>query len=219
MAKKSAKSSSVKKAKSKRKLPTSKGAKKRSTKTSSTADYISLSGERWPLERDVLFRPDRLKYVRKLLVNDGCVFCRCANEPPQFETLCVYQTEWSMVVLNKYPYNSGHMLVLPRRHTGDLFSLSDVEYADLNVLVRKTMGIVKSVYEPAGFNVGMNHGRVSGAGIPDHLHYHIVPRWAGDLNFFPLIAETKAVIEKLETTFDRLQTSFQTEEAKGKIRK
>lgn len=188
----------------------------RGSKSSRRSDnFVQLGEERWPLERDVLFRPERLKYVRKLIPEQGCVFCRCAAQPPHFETLCIYQTEHSMVVLNKYPYNSGHVLVLPKRHVGEVFDLSEEEYVDLALLQRQCMEVVREVYEPAGFNLGMNHGRVSGAGIPEHLHYHIVPRWAGDLNFFPLIAETKVVIENLETSFDRLRTSFHNLKLKG----
>lgn len=172
-------------------------------------DFLQIAGERWPMERNVLFRPERLQYVRKLIPEVGCVFCRCATNEPKFETLCVYQTKHSMVVLNKFPYNSGHVLVLPKRHVGEIFALEDEEYFDLMNLIRLAARAVENAYQPAGFNLGMNHGRVSGAGIPEHLHYHIVPRWAGDLNFFPLIAETKVVIENLETSFDRLRTSFQ----------
>jgi ATP adenylyltransferase len=173
---------------------------------------LQLGKDIWPLERDVFFRPDRFKYVRKLLKPEGCVFCRAAENPLVFDTLCVYQTKASMVVLNKFPYNSGHLLVLPRRHCGDLLALSQEEYADLGDVVRKTVQAMKDLYNPAGFNLGLNLGAVSGAGIPDHLHYHLVPRWAGDLNFFPLIAETKVVIEPLQVTFDRLLEYFKTHE-------
>lgn len=176
-------------------------------------NFLQLGAERWPLERNVLFRPERLQYVRKLLPETSCVFCRCASSPPKFETLCVYQSKHSMVVLNKYPYNSGHVLVLPKRHVGEIFQLSAEEYSDLMDLVRLTAQVVTDAYQPAGFNMGMNHGRVSGAGIPEHLHFHIIPRWAGDLNFFPLIAETKVVIENLDSSFDRLRLSFQNRES------
>lgn len=170
----------------------------------------------WPMERDVLFRPDRFKYVRKLLKPEGCVFCHAAKETPTFDSLCVYQTEHSMIVLNKFPYNSGHLLVLPRRHCGDLLKLSEAEHADLNNCVRLAMKAQIDLYQPAGQNIGMNHGAVSGAGIPDHLHYHLIPRWAGDLNFFPLIAETKVVIETLEQTWDRFHSHFHSHAGRPK---
>ncbi len=163
---------------------------------------------KWPLKRDVLFRPDRLKYVRKLIHEDGCVFCKAAQNEIDFETLCVKKTKYSMIVVNKYPYNSGHLLVLPLKHIADFHDLSKDEYSDLMELVREAAQAQKDLYQPGGLNFGLNQGAVAGAGIPGHLHYHLVPRWSGDLNFFPLVAETKVVIESLETTFDRLVAYF-----------
>ncbi len=173
---------------------------------------MQIGSDIWPMERDVLFRPDRMKYVRKLVKADGCVFCRAAKEKAEFETLCVYKTKHSMVVINKFPYNSGHLLVLPLRHCGDLLKLKEKEYADLNATIRKSMQALKDIYEPGGINLGLNHGAVAGAGIPDHLHYHLIPRWSGDLNFFPLIAETKVLVESLEQTYKRLSSYFKKHE-------
>jgi ATP adenylyltransferase len=149
-----------------------------------------------------------MKYVRKLIKTEGCVFCTSATQPKSFETLCVYQSKLSQIVLNKYPYNSGHLLVLPNRHCGDLLELNEEEYNDLHKTLKLAIQAVTQVYQPNGFNLGLNHGATGGAGIPDHLHYHIVPRWNGDLNFFPLIAETKLVIEEVEQTYQRYQTFF-----------
>ncbi len=171
--------------------------------------YLTLGKEVWPLERDVLFRPDRLKYVRKLIHAEGCVFCT-ASKAVSFETLCVYRTKHSMIVLNKYPYNSGHVLVLPIKHKGQIFALTEDEFADLHLTLRLAMKAITDTYQPGGINVGLNHGLTAGAGIPEHLHYHLIPRWAGDLNFFPLIAETKVVIENLEQTYERLQNFFES---------
>lgn len=165
---------------------------------------IQINDKIWPMERDVLFRPDRLKYVRKLVKPEGCVFCTATQEAMSLETLCVYKSEYSMVVLNKYPYNSGHVLVLPLRHCGDLLTLADAEFMDLQNTVKLVMRALNDLYQPGGINVGLNHGAVAGAGIPEHLHYHVIPRWAGDLNFFPLIAETKVLVESLEQTYDKL---------------
>lgn len=193
----------------KKKSKTKKTAKKKSqAKGSRSAPSLHLNSQIWPLEKDILFRPDRYKYVRKLVVPEGCVFCLPAKGEPSFENLCVYKTKHSMVVVNKFPYNSGHVLVLPQRHCGDLLDLPEAEYVDLQHLVRTTVKALKEVYKPAGFNIGLNHGAVAGAGIPEHLHYHIIPRWAGDLNFFPLIAETKVVVESLEQSFERLLRYF-----------
>jgi Diadenosine tetraphosphate (Ap4A) hydrolase and other HIT family hydrolases len=182
--------------------------KKAVTKKKKTEASLKIGKEIWPMERDVLFRPDRMKYVRKLIKSEGCVFCKAAKNEPSFETLCVYKSKHSMVLLNKFPYNSGHVLVLPIRHCGDLLKLSDAEYQDINKTIRLVMKGLEDIYQPGGMNLGMNHGAVAGAGIPEHLHYHVIPRWSGDLNFFPLIAETKVLVESLEQTYERLLGYF-----------
>ncbi len=168
-----------------------------------------IGDEIWPVERDILYRPDRLKYVRKLIKTDGCVFCKTAQSQICFESLLIYKSKYSMTVMNKFPYNPGHVLILPQRHCGSLLELSDAEFLDLNELVRKTFHAVEKAYSPSGVNIGLNHGAVAGAGIPDHLHYHIVPRWTGDMNFFPLIAETKALPSDLESSYQLLHKAFE----------
>lgn len=183
------------------------GIKKVKTKQSKVSS-VHLDEQVWPIERDIFFRPARMKYVRKLIKPQGCVFCTSAEKPATQKTLCVYKTQYSQVVVNKYPYNSGHVLVLPLRHIGDIMQLSDEEYSDLHLTLKRAIKVIQTVYQPHGFNLGMNHGVTGGAGIPDHLHYHIVPRWNGDLNFFPLIAETKLVIETAESTFKKLNKEF-----------
>ncbi|WP_413582228.1 HIT family protein [Bdellovibrio sp. HCB288] len=200
-----AKKKTAKKSSSKKTTP-----KKSSSKVSggTVKATICINHEIWPMERDVLFRPDRMKYVRKLIKPEGCVFCNAAKNGVSFDSLCVYKTKHSMVVLNKFPYNSGHVLVLPRRHCGDLLKLSDGEYTDLQQTIRVTMAAINSIYEPGGINLGLNHGAVAGAGIPEHLHYHMIPRWSGDLNFFPLIAETKVLVESLEQTYEKFLEYF-----------
>ena len=174
----------------------------------------NMDKEVWPLERDIFFRPGRMKYVRKLIKTNGCVFCLSGQNNPSVKNFCVFKTKYSQVVINKFPYNNGHVLVLPLRHTGELLNLSDEEYFDLQNLIRLTFKIISNEYKPQGFNLGLNHGAIGGAGIPDHLHYHIVPRWHGDLNFFPLIAETKLVIEDVRTTYKRLKKAFQKQNKK-----
>lgn len=202
----------------KKKKKTSRAVKKKSAASRTTSSRVSVSQEAflqinesiWPLERDVLFRPDRYKYVRKVLQTTDCVFCQPAVRPPQIETLCLHQTRYSMIVLNKFPYNSGHLLILPLRHCGDLMDLNVDEFTDLHATLKIAMQACQQIYQPQGFNLGMNHGAVAGAGIPQHLHYHLIPRWAGDLNFFPLIAETKVVIESLEQSYSRYKEYFQS---------
>ena len=186
-------------AKAKKKTIEKKSAKKTTAKKSSD----------WPYKRNVLFRPDRMVYVRKLIKNDGCVFCLSAKNPMSVETLCVYKSEYSQIVINKYPYNNGHLLVLPLDHIGDLLNLSPERFNDLHRTIRLGVEAAKAVYQPTGYNIGLNNGTAAGAGIPDHLHYHIVPRWGGDLNFFPLIAETKIVIEKVEDSYNKFLDFFE----------
>ncbi len=180
-------------------------AKKTSTKKKSTT---SKKADVWPLARNVFFRPDRHSYVRKMIKPIGCVFCKSASQKLSLDTLCVFKSEHSQIVLNKYPYNTGHVLVLPLRHNGDILNLSDIEYDDLHKTLKIAIAAVKKVYDPNAFNIGLNHGVTSGAGIPDHLHYHLVPRWNGDLNFFPLIAETKVVIETNEQAYKKMTEYF-----------
>lgn len=164
----------------------------------------------WPQERDGMFRPDRVRYVRQLKAKtDQCVFCEALKKNEfSVDTLVLYKTQYSMVILNKYPYNTGHLLILPLRHEGNLELLTAEEIQDLALLKQKCLGILKKEYNCTGLNIGLNHGHVAGAGIPEHLHWHIVPRWMGDTNFFPLIAETKVLVESLETSFKRLRPYF-----------
>jgi ATP adenylyltransferase len=167
-----------------------------------------ISKDIWPQERDFLERPDRYKYVRKIIKPDGCVFCNTLKQERNFQSLLLWSSNHTMVVMNKYPYNTGHLLVLPVRHTGDLADLSDTEYKELSQVVRLSVAIVRHVYTCSGLNIGMNHGHVAGAGIPDHLHWHIVPRWQGDTNFFTVIAETKVLPESVEQSYYKIKPMF-----------
>lgn len=162
----------------------------------------------WPQERDFFERPDRYRYVRKLLPKSDCVFCEASAKGENSDSLILKQDEHCIVIMNKYPYNTGHLLVLPREHKANIWDLSDETLAAIAKWQRRSVEILKAVFDCQGFNLGMNHGAVAGAGIPSHLHWHIIPRWGGDTNFFPLIAETKVLPETLETTYSRLQAHF-----------
>ncbi len=172
--------------------------------------------EVWPLEHDFFERPDRYKYVRKIFVPQSCVFCAAEKTEPSFKSLLLAKTEHSMVIMNKYPYNTGHLLVLPRRHVANIWDLSEAELFDITKWLQKSMLILDKVYGCKGMNMGMNHGAVAGAGIPEHIHWHIIPRWFGDTNFFPLIAKTKALPETVKQSFDRLKKSFKEEQKSWK---
>lgn len=176
--------------------------------SNSKSDSIFKYEDQWPLQRNIFFRPERMKYVKKINLPKTCVFCMSANKKINFKTLCVYKSKYSQIILNKYPYNNGHLLVLPLSHCGDLMQLNSESYFDLQETLRLGIQAIQEVYNPQGLNIGMNHGKASGAGIPDHLHYHLVPRWSGDLNFFPLIAETKIVIESLESSYKKFKNYF-----------
>lgn len=169
----------------------------------------------WPAERDVLARPHRLKYVRRLIQPEGCVFCWADKNWRDPDSLVLLRASQSMVILNKYPYNNGHLLIVPRRHQADFTKLTAKQSAQMNLLLKESLKILSKVYRPDGFNTGMNLGKVAGAGIPEHLHLHIVPRWGGDTNFLPLIAETKLVVETNEQSYNQLRPHFMKLEKQG----
>lgn len=165
----------------------------------------------WPQERDFFERPERYRYVRKLIKTDGCVFCEAAKAKLNPESLVLAQDDEVMVVMNKYPYNSGHLLILPRQHIGNIWDLSEKANSRLAYWLKVASQILTKELGCQGLNLGMNHGAVAGAGIPEHLHWHIIPRWGGDTNFFPLIAETKVLPETLQQTYSRLRPHFDKE--------
>ncbi len=178
------------------------------SKSKKMSSVAMLRSEIWPQERDFLLRPERYRYVRKLIRPSSCVFCTSASAGVGFEHLVLHQTSFAMVVMNKYPYNTGHLLILPKRHCGRLPDLRGEERSQIYELLHHAVEILERVYQNEGFNIGLNHGAVAGAGIPDHLHWHIVPRWSGDTNFFPLIAETKVLAASMEDSYSRLHTEF-----------
>lgn len=179
-----------------------------SKKASETAPKKDWLTPLWPTERDIMERPDRYKYVRKLIKIDGCVFCNSIKDGVNFESLILYIGKSGVVIMNKFPYNTGHLLVLPKRHNGNFPELTKEENRELADLLQISSEILLKELGCQGLNLGLNHGAVAGAGIPEHLHWHIVPRWGGDTNFFPLIAETKALPETLEQTYNRLRPHF-----------
>ena len=162
----------------------------------------------WPNERDYLARPGRYKYLRKEKKQKTCIFCDIFSSGVSQDSLCLYKTEGISVVVNKYPYNSGHLLVLPTKHYGDLSEMPRETVEAMSVCIQKIVKIVKKVYSCEGLNVGCNQGAVAGAGIPGHFHWHIIPRWMGDTNFFPLIGHTKLTLETPQQTYDKLFSYF-----------
>ena len=139
----------------------------------------------------------------------GCLFCRVIENPndPDAE-LVVWRPEGAIVLLNKFPYNAGHVMVAPIAHQGELENLDEVQTADLMRATKSTITVLRQTLKPEGFNIGANTGRAAGAGIPDHIHLHVVPRWNGDTNFMPVLAEVKVVNEHLLQTAAKLREAF-----------
>jgi ATP adenylyltransferase len=154
-----------------------------------------------------IWAPWRGEYLKKDKKN-YCVFCYLSQSKLSKENLVLYKTKHSYVVMNKFPYNNGHILVIPNSHIDSFDNLNEKEYLDLSYLLKQSIAIVKDTINPQAINIGMNLGKEAGAGIYDHLHYHVVPRWDGDTNFMPIIAETKLISEHLNTTYDKLYLGF-----------
>jgi ATP adenylyltransferase len=155
-----------------------------------------------------LWAPWRLEYIAHADEQDGCVFCAEAGGELGDDTLVVQRGERCLALLNKFPYSSGHLMVAPLRHVGGFEELDDAEALELHRLAGDGMAALAAVYAPQGFNLGWNLGRVAGAGIVDHVHQHVVPRWGGDTNFMPVLADVKVLPEHLRETRERLAAAW-----------
>jgi ATP adenylyltransferase len=156
-----------------------------------------------------LYAPWRMEYI-DAQPQPGCLFCslREAPEADDRANLVLFRAPDATAVLNKFPYNSGHLMVAPRAHVGSLTELDDAQTLGLMALVRRSLSVLQRVMGPEGFNVGANLGRVAGAGIPDHVHVHVVPRWNGDTNFMPVLDEVKVINEHLSRTWEKVAEGF-----------
>lgn len=160
-----------------------------------------------------LFRPWRMAYVSGPKSGEeggppGCFLCEAVASSDDAASLVVVRAEHALVLLNRFPYNSGHVMVVPRRHVGELEDLEPEERAGIMELVTQTVVVLKAEMTPDGCNVGLNLGRAAGAGAPDHLHVHAVPRWSGDTNFMPVLGDTMVLPEALESTRAKLSARF-----------
>ncbi len=147
-----------------------------------------------------------MNYIRKASEVAECIFCKASNSTNDEENLVVFKTKHSIVMLNAYPYNTGHVMVAPRRHVSRVELLHDYEVLDLFNSLKNIIECLNEEYKPDGYNIGLNIGKVAGAGIEAHLHIHVVPRWLGDTNYMPVIADTKVMPEDLKTTLSRLKS-------------
>lgn len=157
-----------------------------------------------------LWAPWRMEFI-DAPKREGCIFCDFPGEQDEEadqRNLIVHRSTHAFTLLNRFPYNSGHLMTVPRAHVARLDDLPPEAFADLHEELRRAVAVVRQVYRPQGFNVGMNLGQVAGAGIADHLHYHVVPRWGGDTNFMPVLADTKVIVEHLDTTWMRVRKAF-----------
>jgi ATP adenylyltransferase len=156
-----------------------------------------------------LWAPWRLEYIQQAGEDEGCVFCaEAAGELAEDASLLVHRGSSAIVILNKFPYSSGHLLVAPIRHVGELAGLTSDEVLELHALGVAGIDALGLTYGPGGFNLGWNLGRAAGAGIADHVHLHVVPRWLGDTNFMPVLADVKVLPEHLLETRDRLREAW-----------
>jgi ATP adenylyltransferase len=154
-----------------------------------------------------IWAPWRIQYI-EMEKAKGCILCGKPKENNDAPNYILHRGEKNFVILNSYPYNPGHLMVAPYRHVASLEGLTDEELHEHFEIVSRSLKVLRRVFNPAGFNIGINMGRVAGAGIDDHIHTHIVPRWPGDTNFMPVIADVRVVPEALAETYEKLKGEF-----------
>ena len=159
------------------------------------------------MDDKILWAPWRAKFILGKK-ETGCIFCKRLKMKDSVKNLIIYRGEKTFVILNKFPYNSGHTLIVPKRHVGQIEKLTVEESREFFELTQKTVSVIKKTLKPSSLNLGMNLGQVSGAGIPGHLHMHVVPRWHGDTNFMPVIGQTSVVSVPLEPIYKALKKEF-----------
>jgi ATP adenylyltransferase len=156
-----------------------------------------------------IWAPWRLEYIKNAeKTNSECIFCTKPEENKDKENLIVHKDKYCFIILNKYPYNNGHLMVVPYEHKSDFLQFSDDVLLNIQNVIQKAIKALNNTMAPHGFNIGINMGRPAGAGIADHLHYHIVPRWNGDTNYMPVLSNTKVVSEALDQTWEKLHEEF-----------
>ncbi len=161
---------------------------------------------------DYLWAPWRMPYLKaEHSPMEGCIFCEKINQPDAEEHI-LYRGETCFVMLNRYPYSNGHMMIVPYAHVPSVQALDDDVLLEMLHLVRECLCILRKVDQPHGFNIGVNEGRAAGAGIAEHVHLHIVPRWSGDANYMTVVGHTRVIPEGLDTTYARLKPHFENRE-------
>ena len=156
----------------------------------------------------VLWAPWRMEYILSEKKGVSCIFCPGDYRTQDEERLILYVGSLSMVMMNRFPYNNGHLLVAPIKHEKGLEDLSHEENLDILLMVRRSISILKEIMNPEGFNVGLNLGRVPGGGMEEHMHFHIVPRWNGDTNYMTVFGEVRVIPEHIKETYKKLRNAF-----------
>jgi len=155
-----------------------------------------------------LWAPWRIQYVTRPK-ETGCILCQKSKENKDETNFILHRSQNNFIILNAFPYNPGHLMIAPYRHIANLQDLSDDEVTDHFNLVKKSLALLKEILNPDGFNIGLNIGKVAGAGIEEHLHTHIVPRWQGDVNFMPVLSNTRVISEELAATYKKLRVAIE----------
>ena len=154
-----------------------------------------------------IWAPWRIKYIQ-MEKTEGCVLCDNPRQSTDAQNYILYRGDKNFIIMNSYPYNPGHLLVSPYRHIASLEQLTDEELNEHFEIVSRSIKILRQVFNPSGFNIGINMGKIAGAGIDDHFHTHIVPRWQGDTNFMPVISNVRVLPEALAETYEKLKDKF-----------
>jgi ATP adenylyltransferase len=157
---------------------------------------------------DYLWTPWRYRYIADASKDDRCIFCDALGADDDRKTLIVFRGAKNFIILNRYPYTSGHVMVVPYEHVGDLGAADPATLSEMISLAQRVHGALGKTYRPEGYNLGMNLGRAAGAGVTHHIHLHVLPRWGGDANFMTVVGETRVEPEDLATTYDRLQKAL-----------
>jgi ATP adenylyltransferase len=159
------------------------------------------------IDMDRIWAPWRSVYIGKDH-GSACIFCDKLTSDRDKENYVVCRGDKVFVLMNLYPYNNGHLMVAPKRHAGDLADLEQEELTELFLVTQKMVGVLRTAFNPEGFNIGINLGKIAGAGVPGHLHIHIVPRWGGDTNFMPVIGDVRVISEGMDLTYQKIMEAM-----------
>ncbi len=152
-----------------------------------------------------IWAPWRIEYIQQEKSDDQCFICDILKEDEDKKNLILFRGETAIVMLNKFPYIAGHLMVAPKQHTAEIDSIPPIAYQEMWELMSKSINVLKKSIKPEGFNIGINLGKVSGAGLKTHVHIHIVPRWSGDTNFMPILTNTRVISEALDETYKKFK--------------